>query len=52
MRALRKRLDALDSGRRFLKVGDLLDFLNGEPLPEGLRIDPDLARTLAELPRG
>ena len=49
MKALQRRLDALDQGGRYLTLGDLLDSLDGQPLPEGRSIDPALGAALATI---
>lgn len=50
--SLKRRLDALDDRRAFVTIGELLDHLDGAPLPAGRRIDPALTDALAALPRG
>ncbi len=50
MKALQRRVDALDRGGRYLTLGDALDHLDGADLPEGRMVDPALKAFLAALP--
>ncbi|MBY8335902.1 hypothetical protein KYN89_02455 [Alteriqipengyuania sp. NZ-12B] len=50
MTALRRRLDALEKPTRFATLGMVLDSLDGEPLPDGLPVDPALVAALDVLP--
>ncbi len=50
MNGLRRRLDALEKPSRYVTLGQLLDHLQGDPLPRGSAIDPALVAALAALP--
>ena len=40
MKALERRLDALEGAGRYLSIGEILDSLDGEPLPEDKKLSP------------
>lgn len=40
MKALERRLDALEGTDRYLAIGEILDSLDGEMLPEGKKLSP------------
>ena len=50
MRALARRLDALETHGRFATLGEVLDHLHGEPIPHDKQIDPALIAALDALP--
>ena len=50
MRALARRLDALETDGRLAPIGEVLDYLRGEPIPNDKSIDPALIAALDALP--
>ena len=50
MRALARRLDALETHGRFATLGEVLDDLKGEPIPHHKQIDPEMIAALDALP--
>ncbi|MBU2342106.1 MAG: hypothetical protein KKE77_12785 [Alphaproteobacteria bacterium] len=50
MKALQRRVDALDRGGRYLTLGEVLDHLDRGDLPEGRAVNPVLKACLAALP--
>lgn len=51
MRPLLRRVATLEADAHpFLTIGEMIDFINGEPLPVGKVSDPAIIRALEELP--
>lgn len=50
MRSLNRRLCALEGERAFLTIGELLDNLDGVPLPADKGVSPITLRALEALP--
>lgn len=52
MNGLKRRLDALEKPSRFITIGDLLDHLAGEALPDNRPVNPGLIAALEAVPGG
>lgn len=50
MRGFYRRLNALERRGEFVTLGEMLDHLNGEPLPVGRPLDPAILSGLEALP--
>lgn len=49
MKALQRRVDALDRGGRYLTLGDVLDHLDAGEVPAGRLVAPALRAALAAM---
>jgi len=51
MNHMQRRVIALEGPGKYLTLGQMLDSLAGEPLPEGLTVDPIVRAALDALPK-
>jgi len=49
MKAMLRRLDALEGRGMYWSIGDLLDHLEGVPLPKGRSISPEMKAQFAAM---
>lgn len=49
MKAMHRRLDALEGRGLYWSIGDLLDHLDGVPLPKGRSMSPEMEAQFAAM---
>tara|TARA_A100001037_G_C15065861_1_gene597006 strand:- start:869 stop:1027 length:159 start_codon:yes stop_codon:yes gene_type:complete len=49
MKALSRRLEALEGVAGLYSIGELLDSLDGTPLPEGKRVHPAFLKAMGNM---